>query len=155
MSVHKFTAEENAEQRVTIKECFSKGMYQVITAIKCLDEGVNIPNIRTAFILSSSQNPKEFVQRRGRLLRKAPGKERAVIYDFVTLPRPFGSIHHGDFEMDRSIVIGEMLRVKEFAEASINKAEGLNIIDEIQEAYGVSIDLDEESERLKEEAFNE
>lgn len=155
MSVHKFTAEENAEQRVTIKECFSRGMYQVLTAIKCLDEGVNIPNIRTAFILSSSQNPKEFVQRRGRLLRKAPGKERAVIYDFVTLPRPFGSIHYGDFEMDKSIVIGEMLRVREFAETAINKAEGLNILDEIQEAYGISVDLDEESERLKEENFNE
>lgn len=151
MDVHKFTAEETAEQRVTIKECFAKGMYQVLTAIKCLDEGVNIPNIRTAFILSSSQNPKEFVQRRGRLLRKAKGKEKAVIYDFVTLPRPFGSIHYGDFEMDRSIVVGEMIRVKEFAEAALNKAEGLNIIDEIQEAYGVSIDLEEEMERLKEE----
>lgn len=151
MDVHKFTAEENAEQRVMIKECFARGMYQVLTAIKCLDEGVNIPNIRTAFILSSSQNPKEFVQRRGRLLRKAKGKDKAIIYDFVTLPRTFGSIHYGDFEADRSIVVGEMIRVKEFAEAALNKAEGLNVIDEIQKAYGVSLDLEEEMKRLKEE----
>ncbi|MBQ2800544.1 MAG: DEAD/DEAH box helicase family protein [Lachnospiraceae bacterium] len=155
MDVHKFTAEENAEQRVTIKKCFEKGMYQVLTAIKCLDEGVNIPNIQTAFILSSSQNPKEFIQRRGRLLRKAKGKDRAVIYDFVTLPRPFGSIHYGDFETDKSIVIGEMIRIKEFSEVALNKAEGLNIIDEIQAAYGVSIDLEFEIEKRKEEEFDE
>ncbi len=155
MDVHKFTAEENAEQRVTIKECFAKGMYQVLTAIKCLDEGVNIPNIRTAFILSSSQNPKEFVQRRGRLLRKAKGKEKAIIYDFVTLPRPFSSIREGDFESDRSIVLGELIRVKEFADASLNIAEGYNVIDEIQEAYGVSLDLEDEIQKMKEEEFDE
>lgn len=155
MSVHKFTAEEDISQRTTIKDCFSRGMYQVITAIKCLDEGVNIPNIRTAFILSSSQNPKEFIQRRGRLLRKAKGKTKAVIYDFVTLPRKLGSIRPGDFELDRGIVVGEMLRIKEFAEASLNIAEGLNVIDEIQDAYGNSIDLEEEIRKLKEGEINE
>ena len=123
----------------------------MLTAIKCLDEGVNIPSIRTAFILASSQNPKEFIQRRGRLLRKAEGKDKAVIYDFVTLPRHFGAIHCGDFELDRSIVVGEMLRVKEFAEASLNRAEGLNVIDEIQEAYGISVDLEVEAERIRED----
>ncbi len=155
MDVHKFTAQEDAQQRLTIKTCFAKGMYQVLTAIKCLDEGVNIPSIRTAFILSSSQNPKEFVQRRGRLLRKAKGKDKAVIYDFVTLPRPFGSIHYGDFEMDRSVVVGEMIRVKEFAESALNKAEGYSIIDEIQNAYGVSVNLEEEIKKRKEADFNE
>lgn len=155
MSVHKFTAEENAKERMTIKECFAKGMYQVLTAIKCLDEGVNIPNIQTAFILSSSQNPKEFVQRRGRLLRKSKGKDKAVIYDFVTLPRPFGSIHYGDYELDRSILISEMIRIKKFAETAINKADGLNVIDEIQEAYGISIDIDAEIEKLREDDFSE
>ena len=130
-------------------------MYQVLTAIRCLDEGVNIPNIQTAFILSSSQNPKEFIQRRGRLLRKAPGKEKAVIYDFVTLPRPFGSIHFGDFEKDRSIVIGEMARIKEFATSAENKSDGLNAIEEIQQAYGVSIDLERELELMEEEMLYE
>ena len=155
MDVHKFTAEENPRQRLQIKECFANGMYQVLTAIRCLDEGVNIPNIQTAFILSSSQNPKEFIQRRGRLLRKAPGKEKAVIYDFVTLPRPFGSIHFGDFEKDRSIVIGEMARIKEFATSAENKSDGLNAIEEIQQAYGVSIDLERELELMEEEMLYE
>ena len=65
MSVKRFTAEEDLKDRENIKKYFSEGQYQVITAIKCLDEGVNIPGIKTAFIMSSSRNPKEFVQRRG------------------------------------------------------------------------------------------
>ena len=65
---------------------------QALVAIRCLDEGVNIPSIETAFIMASSTNPKEYVQRRGRVLRKFPGKKRAVIYDFVTLPIPLDDV---------------------------------------------------------------
>lgn len=153
MDVHPFTAQESVSERMEIKECFARGRYQVLTAMKCLDEGVNIPNIQTAFILSSSQNPKEFVQRRGRLLRKAQGKQKAVIYDFVILPRPFGAIHCGDFEKDKNILIGEMARIQEFAQAAINQSEGFMVIDEIQQAYGVSIDLEQEIECRKEGEF--
>ena len=87
MRVHRFTAEEELNERKQIKDYFEEGLYQVITAIKCLDEGVNIPSIKTAFILASSRNPKEFIQRRGRLLRRSADKDYAEIYDFVTLPR--------------------------------------------------------------------
>ena len=48
----------------------------------------NIPSIKTAFILASSTNPKEYIQRRGRVLRTFPGKRHADIYDFITLPVP-------------------------------------------------------------------
>ena len=88
MSVAKFTSQENMEVRTTIKEQFQNGdRLQAIVAIKCLDEGVNIPGIRTAFILASTTNPKEYIQRRGRILRKAPNKPFAELYDFITLPR--------------------------------------------------------------------
>ena len=81
MEVAKFTSEENMETRATIKEQFQKGdRLQAIVAIKCLDEGVNIPGIRTAFILASTTNPKEYIQRRGRVLRKAKNKPYAEIY---------------------------------------------------------------------------
>ena len=93
MSVARFTSEENMEERALIKEHFQDGgKLQAIVAIKCLDEGVNIPGIRTAFILASTTNPKEYIQRRGRVLRKADNKPFAEIYDFVTLPRPLDSV---------------------------------------------------------------
>lgn len=70
MKVTHFTANESAEEREIIKRKFSTAEpYQAIVAIKCLDEGVNIPSIKTAFILASTTNPKEYIQRRGRVLR--------------------------------------------------------------------------------------
>ena len=93
LRVRKFTSFEDRNEREEIKAMFSTGFQiQVITAIKCLDEGVNIPNIRKAFILASSTNPKEYVQRRGRVLRKAPGKKFAEIFDFITLPRKLNEV---------------------------------------------------------------
>ena len=82
MRVSMFTSKEDAQERERIKESFAEGhLLQALVAIKCLDEGVNIPGIRTAFIMASSTNPKEYVQRRGRVLRRAKGKQFAVIYD--------------------------------------------------------------------------
>lgn len=75
MRIHKFTADESSEERENIIKMFSDGQtLQAIVAIKCLDEGVNIPAIQHAFIMASSTDPKEFIQRRGRVLRKYDGK---------------------------------------------------------------------------------
>ena len=143
IATHQFTSEENLKERNLIKECFADGDYQAITAIRCLDEGVNIPDIRTAFILASSRNPKEFIQRRGRLLRTAPGKDKAVIYDFVTLPRRFDEVAFGDFEEDRSIILGEMARIHEFGRLAMNRLEADHVLDELQDVYGVTIDMED------------
>ena len=87
MEVSQFTSKESVEEREVLKREFSAGdTLKVLIAIKCLDEGVNIPKIKTAFILASTTNPKEYIQRRGRVLRLAEGKEYAEIYDFITLP---------------------------------------------------------------------
>lgn len=150
MSVQRFTAEENLKERENIKEYFAQGMYQVITAIKCLDEGVNIPGIKTAFILSSSRNPKEFIQRRGRLLRKSSNKKKAVIFDFVTLPRDLCDILPMDFEEDRAIIVGEIARIKEFGELADNREEADALINEIMTAYDMFFDVDEEIEKMEE-----
>ncbi|MCR5686300.1 MAG: DEAD/DEAH box helicase family protein [Lachnospiraceae bacterium] len=143
MSVQRFTAEESLEERQNIKMYYITGQYQAITAIKCLDEGVNIPGIRTAFIMSSSRNPKEFIQRRGRLLRKCEGKTKSVIYDLITLPRDLTSIHDGDFESDKTIIIGELARIKEFGRLADNKYEAEKMMSDIMLAYGVYFDIDE------------
>lgn len=139
MSVAKFTSEENAETRALIKDNFQAGAgLQAIAAIKCLDEGVNIPGIRTAFILASTTNPKEYIQRRGRVLRKAQGKSFAEIYDFVTLPRPLDTVSSLTVEQankDKTLVKNELVRIREFGRLAINSMVAHDLIWEIQEAY--------------------
>lgn len=155
MTVHQFTSEEDEKTRALLKSDFADGNYQVLTAIKCLDEGVNIPNIHYAFILASSRNPKEFIQRRGRVLRKAKGKDRAVIYDFVTLPRPLSEVGMEDFDRDRALVIGEMARVYEFGRYAINSRIADKVLDDISEAYGLEMDYEDLGYMMEEENGSE
>lgn len=144
MEVARFTSQESIETRTIIKEQFQKGdRLQAIIAIKCLDEGVNIPGIRTAFILASTTNPKEYIQRRGRVLRKADNKDIAVIYDFVTLPRPLNevpSLTAEQAQRDKSLVKNEVTRMKEFGRLSENSMVSNILIWDIEEAYNLSDD---------------
>lgn len=148
MRVSKFTSEENADERELLKKNFAEGKHlQALVAIRCLDEGVNIPSIRTAFILASSTNPKEYVQRRGRVLRKSPDKTHAVIFDFITLPIPLDEV--ADFDSDivsslKSLAKRELARLKTFAADAENPFESDSLAIEIQDAYG--IELQEEDE---------
>ena len=139
MKVHKFTSEESKEERDEIKRMFASGTeLQVITAIKCLDEGVNIPSIKKAFILASSTNPKEYIQRRGRVLRRAKGKEYAEIFDFITLPRPLEEVQfcsEEELSCDLSLVRKEFLRMIDFAETARNPFEIDKLKENIQNAY--------------------
>lgn len=81
-----FTATENMTVRMELVDAFNKGEISALAAIRCLDEGINIPSIKSALILSSNDDYREFVQRRGRILRRYPGKDDAIIYDVVVLP---------------------------------------------------------------------
>ena len=148
MAVAQFTSKENMETRALIKEQFQCGdRLQAIVAIKCLDEGVNIPGIRTAFILASTTNPKEYIQRRGRVLRKAPNKPFAAIYDFVTLPRPLDNVSGLTTEQahrDLSLVKNELARIKEFGRLAENSMLANKLIWEIQDAYHITDESDEE-----------
>ena len=151
MSVARFTSEESMEERALIKEYFQDGgKLQAIVAIKCLDEGVNIPGIRTAFILASTTNPKEYIQRRGRVLRKADNKQFAEIYDFVTLPRPLDSVSGLTIEQanrDKTLVKNELARIKEFGRLALNSMLANNLIWDIEEAYHLNdTDLEKEGE---------
>lgn len=144
--VAKFTSSETAEQRNILKKEFDLGKdIQVLAAIRCLDEGVNIPSIDKAFILASSTNPKEYIQRRGRVLRTYPGKTHATIYDFVTLPRDLDSISRtDDLSYDMSLIRREIIRVKDFAKLSLNIRDSDMLIEEIEKVYG----------HIKEEGMN-
>lgn len=142
MTVSKFTSEENSEERETLKAAFKNEEIQALIAIKCLDEGMNIPAIKTAFILASSTNPKEYIQRRGRVLRKFPGKQYAEIYDFITISRPLEQLirlSKEDKELEISLAGKELVRLIDFANLSDNPQYSNKIIDDIRSAYSIDV----------------
>lgn len=118
LKCHEFVHTVSLNDRQKILEQFANGDIQVIVAIKCLDEGVDVPSTRTAFFLASTSNPREFVQRRGRILRLAEGKDKAVVYDFIVVPRPeFLPLKR---EIDAGLLKREMPRFAEFSSAAKN-----------------------------------
>ena len=141
MEVSQFTSKESVEEREVLKREFSAGdTLKVLIAIKCLDEGVNIPKIKTAFILASTTNPKEYIQRRGRVLRLAEGKEYAEIYDFITLPydtESVTSLTEAQVKRNSTLVKNELRRAEEFSRIAVNMVESASLIDEIKDAYGI------------------
>lgn len=88
MTCARYVADTPPTRRRELLELFDQGEVQVLVAIRCLDEGVDVPSTRTAYILASSSNPRQFVQRRGRVLRLSPrtGKSVAEIHDFFVIP---------------------------------------------------------------------
>lgn len=157
MSVSKFTSEEDIRERSILKQEFDEGNLQALIAIKCLDEGVNIPNIKTAFMLASTTNPKEYIQRRGRLLRRAKGKEYAEIFDFITLPYSpdyaSGQVIE-DVKCVYSLVNNEVTRATEFAQYAENFSEAQNTIDKISNSFRLD-ELKLMSELKEQEVGNE
>lgn len=127
-----FTGEEgtspNAEyggmsERDWILESFEQKNIQVLIAMKCLDEGVDIPSAKTGIILASTTNPREFIQRRGRLLRRAPGKELATIFDMIVAPIIMSDDQSDAVKSARKIMQKELLRASEFASDALNSIE--------------------------------
>ena len=148
MDVSQFTSKESVEEREVLKREFAAGdTLKVLIAIKCLDEGVNIPKIKTAFILASTTNPKEYIQRRGRVLRLAEGKEYAEIFDFITLPYDVEAVTSLTVEQvkrNSTLVKNELRRAAEFSRLAVNMVESISLIDEIKDAYGIH-DLDQKN----------
>ena len=124
MNIAQFTSRENIQKREILKHEFATAeTLQALVAIKCLDEGVNIPKIKIAFILASTTNPKEYIQRRGRVLRLAEGKDFAEIYDFITLPRDLDEVHFLTEEQRKrelTLVKNEISKAEEFARLAMN-----------------------------------
>lgn len=130
--IHTFTAEEDLSQRRQILRDFGSGFYHSLVAMRCLDEGVDVPPTRSAFLLGSSENPKQFVQRRGRVLRKYPGKTLASIYDFVYLPKPETKAR--DDELRK-----ELTRFAEFALSAKNDNYAFDVVLKAAESRGIPL----------------
>lgn len=131
----KITAKVNSKRadRTKVIRSFVRGDTQSILAMKVLDEGIDIPCIKTAIILASSRNRRQFVQRRGRVLRKAKGKEFAYIHDFIILPPPKKSIRGAE------MLEFELKRVKEMAENAENIEEVNTFIENIENNFKYSL----------------
>lgn len=145
---HRFTLSEGtksekryggiSERKFLLKK-FADGTYNALVAIKCLDEGVDVPPARIAIILASSGNPREYIQRAGRVLRRYPGKEKSIIYDIIVVPT-LSKIQNPDFlDIERKIIEKELRRYKEFTYNAVNKLECLNAIEEIEKKYRICI----------------
>lgn len=147
MKVCQFTSKETIKDRENIKKAFEDGDFiQALVAIRCLDEGVNIPSIETAFILASSTNPKEYIQRRGRVLRKFKGKKFAKIYDFITLPISLEevNIYSNDIVNNvKGLVKREIIRMQDFNNLSENPYINDELIYDILASYDIRLNEEE------------
>lgn len=125
-----FTAQENMQDRMELVDSFNKGEISALAAIRCLDEGINIPSIKSALILSSNDDYREFVQRRGRILRTYNGKQSAKIYDVIVLPK-------SNSEQWAKI---ELRRFHEYAKLSENWNDLEDELTDMLIQYGLSIE---------------
>lgn len=136
LKASKFTATENMETRLSLIDDFNKGRINYLVAIRCLDEGINIPSISSALILSSNDNYREFVQRRGRILRlyedpiTKQKKEVAHIYDVIVLP----SVECTGF------VEIELRRFYEYSRLALNKEELEKQLNDLLFEYGLTLE---------------
>ncbi len=94
----------------------------ILVSIRCLDEGVDIPDVSHALILASSQNPRQFIQRRGRVLRRAPEKQIATLFDAIVVP-----VSTDDEPEQLRLLTSELVRAIEFANHAINKSAGAEL----------------------------
>lgn len=132
--VNTYTAATSRPDREQLRQQFESGALQGLVAIRCLDEGIDIPAIKHAVILASSTNPRQFIQRRGRILRPDLGKDRATLYDMVVLPP---QLDRDTLEIERNLLKKELLRQIEFADLADNSATARTQLLTIQKRYGL------------------
>lgn len=132
--INTYTADTPLTEREDLRRQFESGELQGLVAIRCLDEGVDIPAVKTAVILASSSNPRQFIQRRGRILRPHSGKERATLFDMIILPPDLG---RETLEVERNLLKKELRRLLEFADLADNAGEARIKLLQLQRQYGL------------------
>ena len=135
VTVRKFVSGQ--KDRDEILEDFAEGKLQVLTSMKCLDEGVDVPRSELAIFCSSTGNPRQFIQRRGRVLRTHPDKKMAELHDLVVLPEV--NPYSDSYRMEQSLVRGELLRVRNFANLSENPSYSELELREVLDHYALTI----------------
>jgi superfamily II DNA or RNA helicase len=134
--VNTYTAETPVEEREKIKKQLKSGELQGIVAIRCLDEGIDIPMIENAVILASSSNPRQFIQRRGRILRPYNGKKEATLFDMIVIP-PI--LEREIWEIERNLLKKELKRFMEFASLANNAQSAMKILTALQDNFALTL----------------
>ena len=135
VTVRKFVSGQ--KDRDAILADFAKGRLQVLTSMKCLDEGVDVPRSELAIFCASTGNPRQFIQRRGRVLRTHPDKYMAEIHDLVVAPEV--STTSSSYKMEQSLLKGELMRVKNFSMLSENPSYSQMELKSVMEHYGLNM----------------
>ncbi len=132
--VKQFTA--NSSNREEILKNFEQSNIHVLTSMKCLDEGVDVPRSELAIFCASTGNPRQFIQRRGRVLRLHKDKVHATIHDLVVVPE---ISDESTFEMERGLVKKELERVVDFANLAMNKLDTYETLKSILDYYNLNL----------------
>lgn len=134
-TVRKFTSDTRERDRLLGD--FASGELEVLTSMKCLDEGVDVPRSEMAVFCASTGNPRQFIQRRGRILRTHKDKRSAVIHDMVVAPEISAS--EDSYTMERSLLKGELKRVRDFASLSENADFAYTELEDVAAYYNLTI----------------
>lgn len=139
--VSQFTSRTLNRKRVLYE--FEQGYFDALVAIKCFDEGVDVPKLDKIYIMASDSALRQTVQRRGRVLRKCKesGKTIAYIYDMVVLP----AIEAGTYGSDGLLKI-ELARAKEYNRLALNKEANEITFNDIEDTYHITITESQEYE---------
>jgi len=132
--VQQYTAK--TRNRDAVLEQFAEGQVNVLCSMKCLDEGVDVPRAELAIFCASTGNPRQFIQRRGRILRQHPNKTLARIYDLVVVPL---TSNDETFRMERSLVAAELERVKHFSRLAVNKIQSFERLKPVLKYYDLTL----------------
>ncbi len=134
-TVRKFVSGQ--KNREAILEDFENGDLEVLTSMKCLDEGVDVPRSELAIFCASTGNPRQFIQRRGRILRTHKDKKYAYIHDLVVVPDIGADCV--DYEMERKLILSELKRVRDFASLSRNLDYSYTELEEVLNFYNIPL----------------
>ena len=134
-TVRKFTSDSKERERLLAD--FACGDLEVLTSMKCLDEGVDVPRSELAIFCASTGNPRQFIQRRGRILRTHKDKPYAVIHDLVVAPLVNSASE--SYRMERNLLANELKRVRDFASLSENADFAYTELEEVVSYYNLNI----------------
>lgn len=135
LMVKQYTA--SSKNREQILKDYEEGKVHVLTSMKCLDEGVDVPRSELAIFCSSTGNPRQFIQRRGRVLRLHKEKVHAVIHDLVVVPEIRES--ESNYNMERNLVKKELERVVDFSNLAMNKMDTYESLKSVLNYYNLNL----------------